>query len=180
MQQDSFDDTIFLSQFPHLHKVSIGISVVDIDNAGHPRGCRRSIRQIISFVEQFNFAAGYRDIDNAYLYVCGKLGNQRPAEIVGGAETGGVSAQWRDCRVPTPLFSAHAWKINSGQDLKAIVCCLVLFFNSREALHIGLSKAQEDVEVRILGKNVRRCEKQPRKQDQSGFHFHSDQVQKYI
>jgi hypothetical protein len=51
------------------------------------------------------------------------------------------------------LCSAQAWEINSRQDLKASIHRrLVLLLDSWKPLHIRLSKAQEDVKVRILRK----------------------------
>ena len=155
MQQDSFDDTRFLSQCSHLNQARIGISTVLHDDVRHPRGSRGSVRPIGVFLEQFDLAAGDRDIHNTNPDVCRKVGHQGPAKIVGRTKTGGAAAQGRDSRVPVTLCSAQLWKINRCQDLKAIIHRrLVLLFNSRKALHVGLAKAEEDEEVRILSQDV--------------------------
>ena len=48
------------------------------------------------------------------------------------------------------LGPVHVGKIHGCQNLKAVVHRSVLVLNgSRKALHVGLAKAQEDVEIRV-------------------------------
>ena len=92
MQQNSLDDAVLLGQFSHVDKLLIGIAVVCLDDIGHPRRRRGSIRLVVLFIEQFNFAAGYRNIYDTNSDFFRKVGNQCSAKIIGGTKTGGTAA----------------------------------------------------------------------------------------
>src|SRR5262249_45077395 len=86
-----------------------------------------------------------------------------------------------DGRVPVALFSIQFWKVNRSQDLEAFVHGLVLLFNPRKALHVGLSKAEKNVEVRIriLRRGARgKCDyEKGREQKTCQLHFHNNLLQ---
>ena len=90
MQQYPLDNAIFLSQFCHVDKILIGISVVCLDYINHPRWSCCSICLVVILVEQFDFAAGNRDINNTDFDIFRQVGNHCSAKIISGAKT----ARW--------------------------------------------------------------------------------------
>src|SRR2546423_8105213 len=106
MQQNSFDDTIFLGEFSHLDKVRVRIFAVRVDDVSHPRCSSRSIRSIIVLIEQLNFAASDRNIHNTNSDLLRKVDNYRSTKIIGRAKASGAAAQRRDGRIPMTIRSA--------------------------------------------------------------------------
>jgi hypothetical protein len=83
-----------------------------------------------------------------------KVGYKCSSEVISGRETGIASPKRRNSGIPIPFCPVQILAVNGSQYLKTIINCLVLFFNSSGSFHIGLSKAKENVEVRILRRSI--------------------------
>ena len=149
VQQDALDDARLLGQLPHLDQVRVGVPAVLLDDAGHPPRGRLGVRLVVRLVEQLDLAPGDRDVHDAHLDVLREVGDHRPAEVVGRAQAGRAPAQGGDGRVPVALLPVELREVDRGQDLEALDLGLVLLLDPREALHVGLPEAEEDVELRV-------------------------------
>jgi len=114
------------------------------------------------FFEERNLAAADGDIDDADLDVGRKLGDELATEEVGRAEARHGAAQRRIGRIPVALLAFHLGEVDGGEDLEAwIDGALVFVGDAGETLHVRLPEAEENVEIRVLGKGAGGDEKQP-------------------
>ena len=107
-------------------------------------------------VEQLDFTATDGHIDDAHPYLLREIGDQFTAKIIGGGKPGSAAAQGRNGGVPVSFCSAQGGAVNGFHHLKPVVHIdRILRLNFSVTLHVGLTKAEEDIKVFVLRKRVR-------------------------
>ena len=150
MHENTFDDTVLLSDLGHFHESCVWISAILLDDSLHPVTLIVDVLLVVDLVPEFDLRTCYRNVDDAHLDIFRKHLNHLAAEEIHWAEIVALTADRRYCSVPLTHLSAKIRHVNCRYKLKArIVEILVLFCRPCSSLHVGLADAQIDMEVRI-------------------------------
>ena len=155
MHEDTLDDTIFLSLLGQRDQTLIGIVVVRLKHTLHPVRCFLQIGRNAIGKETFDVNAANGHVDDTDFDILGQRSHQSTAKPVGRRQTGIRTTQgWNGF---VPFTHLTGWK----RFCCGVVYCRhpqeawpgtleVLSLRTGCALHIGLTKAQEDIKIRIL------------------------------
>ncbi|GAB4033440.1 hypothetical protein GCM10028809_35350 [Spirosoma gilvum] len=103
------------------------------------------------FIEQLDFTAAHRHIDDAHPDLFGQIRNQLTAKVIGGRKASSAAAQGWNGGIPLAHFPVQGRTVDGFQYLKSAVHIdriLRLYFGI--AFHVRLAEAKEDVKVFVL------------------------------
>ena len=150
MEKNTFDDTRFLCLLRHVDECTERVVIVLSAVVLKPlfRVCDDAFALV--FVEEFDRASAHRHVDDTHADILRQVLHHSSSEVVGRRQSCPVSAKRRISRVPLSRFSVLCWHIHSRHHLESRVDILtVLVFNGRIALHVRLSEAEVDMEIRV-------------------------------
>ena len=166
MHQDTLDDTILLGFLCQFHKTFVGVIVVGGQHTLHPAWSlfldvvRDAVGQETLDVDTAN-----GNVDDTNLDIIGQRGHEGTAEPVGRGQTSILTAQGSRSLAPLALLTGFP-NIVTFRNATIPWLCIVHGWHQQEAgtgagiidslgtgvaLHIRLSEAEEDVEVRVYG-----------------------------
>ena len=157
MHQDALDDAVLLCLSGELHQALVGVVVVGLEQAFHPaRGFLLGILLYAVGQESLDVDAADGDMDDTHLDILGKGCHEGAAEPVGRREACVRTAEGSCGLAPFALLAGGALvsggEIHCGHQQEARARAgQVGGFGFGGAFHVGLSEAEEDVEVLIDG-----------------------------
>jgi len=114
MQEDALDHAVLLCRLAHFHQACIRVAAVLVGDVLHPGGLAGDIALILGFVEHINSAPSHGHVYDADLDFFRQAVDQRPAEVIAGAQPGAAAAQRRNGGGPRSLGFALVGPINGG------------------------------------------------------------------
>ena len=151
MHQYALDDAVLLGFPCQGDEASVGVVAVGFEHALHPAGCL--VRHVVGYFvlhEAFNLDAADGHVDDADLDMLGQRGDQRPPEPVGGRQTGAGTTERRHSLAPLAHTAPALGIVDGGHQQETRTRTTeVLRLGLGGALHVRLSKTQENVEVGV-------------------------------
>ena len=170
VHQDTGDDPFFLRDLSHGDQPVIGTAPIGRQHGSHP--LRRRLRIGVDPVrkEAVDADAAHGHMDDAHPVVLRQILQQRPSEIIGGRQARVLPAQRGNGLVPPARFPGLVGEIHGRQVQEPVGDADgILRLDPGVPFHVGLSEAEEDMEILVLGR--RRNEEHGRQQEgQESFH----------